>query len=215
MANAELRKKLEVFEAHELQQKREATLQERRTKIREFNQKRYKDTLGAIGELDPDSDDYDDQVAGLMAEYYADADAFAQDLGSSGELPADRPPRIQEQATAEQPTADDAAQLVLDALSSANLSQDDPVFVGFAQNAPASDEKGQALGLEAQVTWAIGKTQAHYAALRAKFNQEQHTPLQRGAAGPGGPAAGGDRHPPAREKTLDEALAEVREQRRL
>ncbi len=61
---------------------------------------------------------------------------------------------------------------VKNALADAELSENDPAFLGFAQQAPTEDASGQPLSFDDQVKWAIDKTIEYKAAERARWRLE-------------------------------------------
>jgi hypothetical protein len=143
-------------------------------------------------------------------------------VGKAGAEAPEPPPAAAPPAPAAAAAPDPAAALrrVTDLLEAHNAGQPagstplglaDPVFRGFALQAPRAGADGKAMDLAAQTRWAIEQTTKHYAAIRATSLQGARAPM--GRHGQGREAAGGKTREP--EATLGDAIEQAHSARRI
>jgi hypothetical protein len=194
--------------------------------IEQFEIAKNKEALAAINKLDPDDPDHEGKVAAIWAKANREVRKFEnQKLGSIETRVA-----AAENTTAEAKTREEEIEAVRthirEVISSEEhgLEQDDPVFWYFASRAPAQDEQGEKMSLDEQIGWALENTKNHYAkirgtihkeqevaaAARGREHQEKNLPLSRSAA-----TRSASKAEDARPVSLDDALKEVRESRRI
>lgn len=223
---AEAGQKLTAAERAEAEKQARA---EQRKGIMEFSKQRKKEALAAIDGLDPDSPDYQDQAAQILAEADVDIQEYIQDAraaakpaadekgaaapGDKGEAAAKEGEKpAGEAAAGEAGTEETAMEQIRSRLKEAGMEEEDEMFMAIASHAPSTDKDGKRIPFDRQIEWAIEKTKTYNArqaeknrkaqekAADEKGRQHQEENLPLGRGGqPGGGSGGPGGGKPASE----------------
>jgi hypothetical protein len=99
-------------------------------------------------------------------------------------------------------------------VTDAEFTLEDPVFFGYASQAPAVDDTGAAIAFEDQVDWAIEQTRTHYQRTKSRLLQQAGQPMGRAGSGASAGTSGGTDTAP-RRVTLNSAIERAQTRRTL
>lgn len=151
---------------------------------RAFAKEKNLAALKKIDALDPDAEDYQDQVAEIQADTYRDISRYERDKldkGQTGKTQTPTETDIQSAKTRVREVAEENS-----------IDPDDEYFSMVCKTAPIEDEAGKPMDFEEQIIWAINKTKnyqgsfdtgdkeklkQHQADQRARQNQEANLSL--------------------------------------
>lgn len=228
--NARLRQEL-------TKQKAAEKLEENRAKLKqgivEYSQKRTKEALDAIDELDPDTNDYQDEVARIMAEKDGDINLYAIEQGqimAPQASAAGQDERVETPAAAadELPadaTPEEAKVYMEKKVEDAGLDPKDPFFLNASRLVPEKDDGGVPLTFDQQIDLVIDQTKKYHASLiagyrkrqekesqkKAETNQELNGPLERQTT----PVVTDSEEKEPKPVSLSDAISAAQEERRL
>jgi hypothetical protein len=220
----ELQSKLQEQETEEAWQRK---VTESTTAIKAKFREIEREKLQRINELDADAEDYDDQVADILADALVKRTELGREYPEvTTSKPAKPKPAEQEPSGEEGGETDEAVATALELLDGRlkeeGIPADDIAWNHFKSLTPSKDEAGEPIPFEEQVNWAIKQTREYYARMagtkpdeesaeeKARKRQEADLPLG---------ATGGDHleqkrnmggKPAPAPKSLDDVLEEVR-----
>ena len=185
------------------------------------------EALKKIDALDPDAADYQDQVAEIQADTYRDISRYERDKIT--EEPKKKPGGDDTKPTHDDDALQTAKTHIRDVAKEHKIDPDDEYFAMVCNTAPTKDEKGTPMDFDAQIMWAINKTENYRtsvpggdataseqerkdaAAKKATTAQEANLTLGHGSADT--PSKEGDKI--AAPISISDVLEDVRNERRL
>jgi hypothetical protein len=199
---------------------------EEETKYVDFLDKRAGQTLDAIDALDEDDPEYNAKVRKIRAEEFKDIKAYEREHVDLIFNPKTIQPQKQEQPPQEIPqeTREEAERFIATGARKHGIDPQNETFRGFIAKSPDKDDKGNPLGWDQQLNWAIDQTKEHFVSQwrpakatpqpgnggQPPSKRELEAPMGKGAAVP---------KPKTEERvepiSIDTALGKVRQERTL
>ncbi len=197
--------------------------EEREKADKDFNEfaiDKNKEALKAIEELDPDDDEYQEDVAKIWAKKDGEISAYVREhpgLAAGG-------PEKEEGVETEADETTEAQKHVKELAKKADIDPEDEYFKLVCQQAPTEDEQGKPMDFDQQIEWAINKTKNYVdrhkqgfqkgleEAAEEKSKKEQEAALPLGKGGKEKPTGEADEVKPV---SLDDAIESALEERRV
>ncbi|MBI5845134.1 MAG: hypothetical protein HZB23_10750 [Deltaproteobacteria bacterium] len=171
----------------------------------------YLEAVRAVNALPEDAPDHEEQAARIWAKAHRKIAAARNAAPAPPERrePPEPEPERDEPAPRQQADPKEVRSYIENrARTRGKIADEDmPVFYGFAATAPAADEGGKPLSIDAQTDWAIEKTNSYLAA-KTRPVRRSFGPMGRG--GMGLPASGADEPDDGKPFTLNDAIKAAR-----